>query len=97
MGFSFSTMGVFFSENVSSPSVRSSGIALNDMLYTIAAGWVAILGYLLLDKVGWRVFVLCTSLPVFLPPISMLHCCLNFDERTEEDRSEETERMKNVL
>ena len=36
---------------------------------------MAVLGWLLLDLLGWRVFILLTSVPLFLPPIAILHCC----------------------
>ncbi|KAL5266551.1 hypothetical protein ACHWQZ_G003804 [Mnemiopsis leidyi] len=54
--------------------------------FTLGGGWIAVLGYLLLGKIGWRYFIVCSSLPVFLPPIFLLHCVLT--ERTEEERTQ---------
>ena len=34
---------------------------------------MAILGWMMLESMGWRVFVLCTSIPLFIPPICLLH------------------------
>ena len=42
-------------------------------MVALGSTWVAILGYLMLESMGWRVFVLCTSIPLFVPPIALMH------------------------
>ena len=48
---------------------------ISSMMYNVGGVWSAVLGYLLLEVVGWRMFILLTSLPFFIPPIIMLHLC----------------------
>jgi hypothetical protein len=66
-------------------------------MYSLGGVWSALLGYLLLEEMGWRTFVLVTSLPVFIPPIIMLHCylqeetCSELQEEREEIMTKETQ------
>ena len=76
IGLNSSTINVFFSEQVSTKQVYKFGTLASDIAFAVGGGWVAVLGYFLLDTCGWRVFVVCTSMPVFLPPIIILHVYL---------------------
>ena len=67
---------------MSSKKVYNFGTFLANLFYAIGGGWVAILGYLLLERIGWRVFIVCTSLPLFVPPIIMLHFSLDAAKRS---------------
>ena len=46
---------------------------------SVGVAWVSLLGWLVLDLVGWRIFILLTSTPFFIPSIVILHCCLKGD------------------
>ena len=46
------------------------------MASAIGAGWVGILGYLVLGSLNWRFFIVLTSVPFFIPAIILLHLCL---------------------
>ena len=76
VGLNISTSSVFVAENVSSHRVYCTAVFIDSFFFAAGSGWVALLGYFLLGTVGWRVFILFTSLPIFLPPIILLHCCL---------------------
>jgi MFS family permease len=77
VGLNASTIGVFLAKNASSREVANiSSFIQGSVAFTLGGGWVSIFGWLILDLVGWRNFVLFTSIPVFLPPILMLHCCI---------------------
>ena len=39
---------------------------------SVAGGWIGVWSYLILDRVGWRVFILLTSLPFFFPQLILL-------------------------
>ena len=39
---------------------------------SVAGGWIGVLSYLILERVGWRVFILFTSLPFFFPQMILL-------------------------
>lgn len=60
--------------------ISVSGTFIDSFFFAGAGAWVAILGYLVLGSMGWRIFVLFTSLPLFIPPIIILHCCLTTDD-----------------
>ena len=84
MGVNAATAGVLFSENVSSRHVFHFGTFIMCFFYNIGSGWVAVLGYLFLDSMGWRWFLLLTSVPFFIVPIGLLHCCVKDERRSEE-------------
>ncbi|XP_063687909.1 benzoate transport protein-like [Bolinopsis microptera] len=67
---------VIVTELASSKEVLSNISLIGSTMYTFGGVWVPVLGSILLDVVEWRVFILLTSLPFFLPPIFMLHFCL---------------------
>ncbi|KAL5267495.1 hypothetical protein ACHWQZ_G004506 [Mnemiopsis leidyi] len=76
VGLNMSTAGIFYAEHVSDRSHYTFGTFLTSFVFAAGGGWVALLGFLLLDLVGWRIFVMCTSIPLFVPPIMILHCCI---------------------
>ena len=39
---------------------------------SVAGGWIGVLSYLILERLGWRVFILLTSLPFFFPQLILL-------------------------
>ena len=51
-------------------------ITLQATFYTLGGGWCGILGYLFLERIGWRYFVLLTSVPLFIPPVILLQFVL---------------------
>ena len=88
IGLNSATINVFFAEQVSRRDVYRFGTLASDIAFAIGGGWVAILGFLLLESSGWRVFVVCTSLPFFLPPIIILHVYLTEDVSSEGEEEE---------
>ena len=76
IGLNMSTVGVLFSEEISSYGIYNVGSFIGLFAFSLGGGWMAILAYLLLRKIGWRYFVVCTSVPIFVPPIFILHCLL---------------------
>ena len=76
IGLNMSVAGVFFTEEISNYAMYNVGNLLGLFAFTLGGGWVAVLGYLALSKIGWRYFIVCTSIPIFLPPIFILHCVL---------------------
>ena len=74
IGLNLTTSGVCFAESVSSNDMFYIIGLLGVFVTPIAGGWVACFGYLLLERMGWRYFIVCTSVPIFIPPIFILHC-----------------------
>ena len=93
IGLNMSISGVYFAEEVSSYGMYNVGQMLGLMTFGLGAGWVAILGYLILNKIGWRFFILCTSVPIFIPPIFIFHFVLKKTpkEGNKADQTSKTE------
>ena len=92
-GLNGTACGIFFAKLASSKDMVTKGSFLFEALtFPIGGTWVSILGWLFLDLIGWRSFILFTSIPLFVPPLVMLHCCFrgqqegkrskNYDEKT---------------
>ena len=62
-------------ELISTKKILDVIVTIPCIMYSFGGVWSATLGYLLLDVIGWRMFILLTSLPFFIPPIYMLHFC----------------------
>ena len=74
-GLNSSLIGVLCVKNISSKEILPKFSFLHASLaFTLGATWASLLGWLLLDYLGWRIFVLLTSIPLFIPPILILHC-----------------------
>ena len=80
-------LGATIAINMTPVSVYVSEIAPNKSFYamsTVISGmgwssgdrWCGLLGYLFLETVGWRWFVLLTSVPLFIPPVIMFQFIL---------------------
>ena len=97
IGLNFSIISVFFATEISSYSLYNVCSFSSVVLFAVGAGWSAILGYLLLGSLGWRVLVVCASVPVFIPPIIILHFFLktSSEERSANSSEEEVIEVRN--
>ena len=57
------------------------------VMLSIGGAWCGVLGFFLLDCLGWRVLLLLTSLPLFIPAIFMIHFI--FDEESDPSLGQE--------
>ena len=99
VGLNSCTTGIFLAKLVSSKEVFTQVTFLAEALGFAAGGtWVSLLGWLILDFVDWRIFILLTSIPLFVPPIIMLHFFIDTDKTPEEATEEagELEVERNV-
>ena len=86
-GLNGTACGIFFAKLASSKDMVTKGSFLFEALtFPIGGTWVSILGWLFLDLVGWRSFILFTSIPLFVPPLIMLHCCFR-EQQVDDTRS----------
>ena len=80
-------IGISIAVSMTPLTVYMSEISPNKQFYVLASvlltlgyascgGWCGILGYLFLERVGWRWFVLLTSVPLFIPSILAFHLIL---------------------
>ena len=87
---------VYLSEIAGSKEFYIFGITLLSTAFNIGGGWAGGLGYLLLEKIGWRYFVLLTSVPLYLFPIVAFQFMLpetkpsKEEARLLEDKTSET-------
>ena len=80
LGFSLAlnlaTAGVYIAEIASSRDFYTFSITFTSTAYSVGGGWCGFLGYILLERIGWRYFILLTSLPFFIPPLLLLQLYL---------------------
>ena len=76
VGLNGCTIGIFLAKHSSSKDIVTKGSFLAEGLAMPVGGtFVSILGWFFLNMIDWRIFVLITSIPLFIPPIIILHCC----------------------
>ncbi|XP_063674188.1 D-xylose transporter-like [Bolinopsis microptera] len=75
LGLRHTLLYVWVAEMVSSQQILSKILMVESIVFYAGEIWSSVLGFLLLDLIGWRMFLLCGSLPILIPPIFMLHCC----------------------
>ena len=66
-GLNMSPSGVFLTEKASHKKVRTYGAYSLSIGVSLGSAWVSLLAYFLLDLLSWRIFVILSSLPVFVP------------------------------
>ena len=98
VGLNMTTGRVYFKQNASSEDIHVMSMLLFCVAARIGGFFVAVEAWLLLEVVGWRVFLLLTSLPFFLIPLIILHCFLQNDKSsTESDREIEGESDEEIV
>ena len=58
--------------------------------------WASLLAWLIIDLVEWRVFILITSIPIFVPPIILLHFYAWEDPEKREEKEDEEELLRTI-
>jgi len=87
-GLNATTIGVFGANNISSYEILATFSFIHECIaFTFGCAWAPLLGWLLLETLGWRLFVLLTSIPLFIVPIFMLHCCIDEEGTATESTS----------
>ena len=76
VGLNGCTIGIFLAKHSSTKEIVTKGSFLAEGLaMPVGGAIVSILGWFFLDIIDWRIFILITSTPLFIPPIILLHCC----------------------
>ena len=97
VGLNGCTSGIFLAKFGSSTEIVSKGSFLAEALaMPVGATWVSVLGWLLLGQglVDWRVFILLTSLPLFVPPLLILHLFFNEKHMTQRENAADAQPRK---
>ena len=82
LGLNFSSHGVMAAELAGSKEILDVIIFVGAVMFPAGGAWCGVLAYFLLDSLGWRVLLLLTSLPVFIPAIFIIH--LAFTRESEQ-------------
>ena len=81
---SITPLSVYISEISPDKKFYAMAAVITSIGWCTGGGWCGILGYLFLERLGWRWFVLLTSLPLFIPPIIAFQFILPETKRTNE-------------
>ena len=93
VGLNSATAGVHFAQNASSPEINKKCSFLVTLSISLGSAWISFFGWLIMDKVGWRLFVVLGTVPIFLPAAIILHVCRS---PTEENRSTSEESAQKI-
>ena len=81
-------VGVYATEMIHDRARYVLAMSLCATAMSVAGGWIGVLSYLILERVGWRVFILLTSLPFFIPQLILLQFFLPDSKKYELENSE---------
>ena len=92
VGLNVCTIGIYLVKHISTKEILYQSLFLSEgFAAPIGGAWVSFLGWLLLDSIDWRIFVLLTSIPLFVPPILILHIFMN--KKQEESSLEVSDKV----
>ncbi|XP_063689524.1 putative transporter svop-1 [Bolinopsis microptera] len=83
VGLNISVTYVFQAEKASSKKIVNTLILVSSLGYSVGSIWIPVIAYFSLDLLGWRTFLLIASLPIFIPPILILHIFLKDSSNLE--------------
>ena len=94
VGLTISSHSVVIAKRVSHKAIQEDIMLISSgLMYSLGGVWSAVLGYLLLNVISWRIVILFTSLPIFIPTILFIHFFLV----DEEDPQRDEEVMQNTM
>ena len=76
-GLRHNTLFVWAAELASSKEVLDNIFMITSIFFAVGGMWSSVSGFLLLDWIGWRIFLLCSTLPIVIFPIFMFHFYFN--------------------
>ncbi|XP_063685460.1 uncharacterized protein LOC134819440 [Bolinopsis microptera] len=96
-GLRYTIIYVWAADIVSNKEILDRILMITQIFYTAGSMWSSVLGFLLLEWIGWRKFLLFSTLPVLSPPIIMVHFCVKDIKGSQIERSEdEAEQQETV-
>ena len=93
-GLRYNTLFVWAAELASSKEILDKIFMITSIFFAVGGMWSSVSGYLLLDLIGWRMFLLCSTLPIVICPIFMLHFCF---KKTEAPKLEDEQGQQETL
>ena len=97
VGLNAATSCIFLAKFSSSKELVTQGSFLaSGLAMPLGGTWASLLAWLIIDLVEWRVFILITSIPIFVPPIILLHFYAWEDPEKREEKEDEEELLRTI-
>ena len=90
VGINITPISIYMAEICPDKAFLSFAITVTSLGYSFGGGWAGALGYILLEPLGWRWFMLVSSLPLFIPAIVAFHFWLPRTGSNKESQETET-------
>ena len=90
VGVNITALGIYVAEMVVDRKMYVLTMSCSATATSVGGAWIGILAYFVLERLGWRVFIVLTSLPFFLPQIIILQFILPDSQIQEKSSSEST-------
>ena len=81
LSINYIIVSVYATEMIHNRTRYVFAMNLSATAVSVAGGWIGVLSYLVLERVGWRIFILITSLPFFFPQLILLQFFLPDSKR----------------
>ena len=91
IAINFSTGNVYISEVAGSMKFYVLAISLGTAAYHLGAGWCGVVAYLFLEQIGWRYFIVITSIPFFIISLLLLQFVLPESKHPDMENKEHDE------
>ena len=90
VGINITPISIYMAEICPDKAFLSFAITVTSLGYSFGGGWAGALGYILLEPLGWRWFMLVSSLPLFIPATVAFHFWLPRTGSSKESQEIET-------
>lgn len=93
-GQNYCLIGLYLARNMSAETWVTGSFVIN-VAYAAGSMWAPFIGFLALERLGWRLFIITASLPMLVLPTVLLQCVITEDndheyERVPQENSGET-------
>ena len=90
-------LSIYISEISPSQEFYVPATVLTALGWSTGGGWCGIIAYLLLERVGWRWFILLTSVPVYVVPIIAFQFILPESKKSLKESNQEEIKKEQVI
>ena len=96
IAISMTPLSIYISEISPSQEFYVPATVLTALGWSTGGGWCGIIAYLLLERVGWRWFILLTSVPVYVVPIIAFQFILPESKKSLQESNQEEIKKEQV-
>ena len=97
IAISMTPLSIYISEISPSQEFYVPATVLTALGWSTGGGWCGIIAYLLLERVGWRWFILLTSVPVYVVPIIAFQFILPESKKSLKESNQEEIKKEQVI